>query len=399
MTFYLKIPLRQIPQEFGNACLDVKRRMGIYCRLGGFLPIDVETFVEEYFFFAEGQRLVAYEGGLDLKTLKGKLLANYVRVPIEMIRVENQAPLIVKEIVTMPFCAPGKVELQSLNVISHSTEYDHAVKVEGVRTIQELSVDGGIIAVEKWDNGVLDVISAKDEMERKPYSTRRFYLEEKTSLKLVPFCKIEEANLVIKDEIPYKAGETGGYARISYNKELAVIREVDANVCSLYVRGSLASNNQFTLVKSEPSIEPTSKLKVLINLDNNEVISNVNFVHDVVDLYNVQYSLPRSYQDIKMRKKEEEIDIVNVKAQFEKAPHGVGFRKRLYVLFYGSRVRLKLENNSNGVSIAGEIDKNILLSFQVKVESFAYANRVALKWGSVDHTPKRKLMQWEVIIT
>jgi len=76
---------------------------------------------------------------------------------------------------------------------------------------------------------------------------------------------------------------------------------------------------------------------------------------------------------------------------------GVGCRKRLYTLFYGSRVRLKIENVHSKVVISGEVAVDMFDVFQHKLESFAFVNKAKIKWLIKGDVNLRDIV-WEIKI-
>jgi len=227
----------------------------------------------------------------------------------------NEIPLEVsRPEVHYPF-ASHSVEFQAINIASRGSEYDFAYKPSGPRVTFSERVESDVCVYEKYDNGFLDVMKGPDNIEKKPYSCRRPFLIDR-GLEMVPITDSVVGSLLVKESEPYVPGGTGGYYSFSTNDNICALRVVKANNCSYSVRGSMTSDNHSTIIKVQNVVEKDSVQKVMFNVTSGEVISSVNYVNDVVDLYTVTYSLPRDFTDVKLLDRSEQKVFVKKKFLF-----------------------------------------------------------------------------------
>jgi len=392
MISQLPISVVEIPEEFQRIYKDVERKITILRRKHGGEEIDITALVSDHFFLQDGQRFVKYEGDLDHALLRSKILLGYPKLKDHIVRVievetkEDEIFVPLRPVISTPFMEVSDFELQSISIAPAGAEFDFALKIEPPRTLEKKIIEGEAFLIEMWNKRSLDIVHGPGREEKKPYSYRRALLQ-KMRLPLVPMIKTKTKEaLYIRDEDPYNAGGRGGYFKFSINKEIAVERDVQQNRYDLYVVGSLSSGNEKTLIRTGATQDSPGVSKVLMNLTTMTIVSSSSYVNDIIDYYNVENCLPRSLADIYLRtiQREEELLVSSFSCFFQGAVVGIGFRRKLYDLFFGTRVRMKIKNVKTQVYIEGYVPSSEFLSLRFKLESVAYAIKAVIKWNPIE---------------
>jgi len=395
-----------VPEELYRTQKEVQRKIDIYKRKCVDDSIEALDFVTNYVYLLDGQRFTKYEFEADLSTILGKLLKSYPKLDPTYFRVVNE---VVTEdevedvfVFSQPLREAEPSMLQSISVAPRGGEYDFILDVKKPRaSVTHPSHPGYIF--ETWDESYLDIVQGPNNIERKPYRTRREVLQS-FDLPLVPFLRRKSIDaLYIRDSDPYSSGGRGGYAFYSPNQILAVEQEVFPSRCDYYVKGSLSPGFERTLVSScvdnyLDDAPPRSEY-VLINLTTQSVLESVNYIHDVIDYCNVQHCLPRTLADIHIRHSREyrQEEICRYTAVIVGSVTQVGFRRQMYDLFFGSRVRMRVLNVNQTVFLEGYTPALDFSSFQYKVEALAYSHNGRVSWESVEKSSMESC-SWEIRI-